>query len=158
VAGVRTVLLRLTSPGPKTPVVELNWLAQDTQGNVHMLKKQNLNDRNGRRYRAELVGVAAHRVWFVLPRASTLRKGRSWYCYTAERALRRYQVLSMSATLRGRSGLMQIQDVGDTNADGKFDPTWSGPDYRSDHFWGRGGYGVYGGVYAANGSTGFARQ
>ena len=112
------------------------WEAQDTRGNIHKLKCQILNDGQGKSYAAKLVGVAAGRpAIFELPRSGDIRVGSVWYDRETQSRQQQDKVLAISASARGKTGLLQVRNISDWNKDGVYDPSWSGPDGRQDLFW-----------------------
>ena len=70
---------------------------------------------------------------FLLPRGTAV--GRTWYHERSGTQLRRYRVISRTATAAGHTGLLRIQIIDDDDANGVFQPLWSGPDRREDQFW-----------------------
>jgi hypothetical protein len=163
VSGVKTLRSLRTSPGDTTQHKEYDWIAQDTRGNIHMLQYKILDDGSGHSYPAHKQGVAAGlRPKFVLPKASVLARGYTWYEYSdagdPDRRTSRHRILSMDGSVRFRSGLMREEHVYDENGDGVFDPSWSGPDSRSDFYWGPDGYGLYDVTDRMNPAGGWARR
>jgi hypothetical protein len=137
VARVRTLRVLFTSPGATTVRREYNWFAQDTQGNIHILRRREVDDGTGKKLPAQLVGVAARgkpRFWLV--KNSLLKWPYIWYAYEdpahPTQKTRFFKVLGNSAAVRGAWDLMQLQDIVDVNGDGVFDPTFGGPDRRQD--------------------------
>jgi hypothetical protein len=127
------------------------WAAQDQAGNIHDLRMQSGMDP------AQLAGVATGgKPWFFLPRSSVLKPGYVWYGYQGGKAKERSQVLSVSASMKGKTGLLYVQTIWDENGDGKFSPTWGGkPDYRADYYFDR-NHGLY--VMQTDASSGFVRK
>jgi len=161
VAGAKTLRILITAPGETTVHQEYNYFAQDTQGNVHMLKYQEINDGNGHSHPGKLVGVAAGRkARFWLVKNSLLTAGYTWYAYEdsshPNRKTRRFKVLSTTASLRGQTGLLQLQDIEDENGDGAFNQNWTGPDRRQDFYFQKTGVSLFGLTLSNNPAGGFA--
>jgi len=163
VSRAKTLRLLLASPGDMGQRKEYSWFAQDTKGNIHELQYQELDDGSGHSSPPVKRGVAAGlRPEFLLPKASVLARGYTWYDYldhgNPDRRTRRHRILSMDTSVRGRSGLMREEQIEDADGNGVFDPSWSGPDSRSDFYWGPQGYGLYNLTVQMNPAGGFARR
>jgi hypothetical protein len=118
VKGVATVRV---VPGYTVGRRFASWLAQDQQGNVHILQME-----TGRSTvpQPELVGVAAGRKpWFYLPSSAVLKPGYTWYGYLDNKAARRYQVVSAKASIKGKRGLLRVQTILAATQAG-FQPIW----------------------------------
>ncbi len=129
VAGVKTLRIGTGSSSA-------SWNAQDTQGNIHCLA---VLDHGIKKARG--VAVAGQGPWFVLLKASQLTVGRTW-TYMAHGLTDNVQdrVMSTNATYRGRTGLLEVRDIIDSNRDGVFDSSWDGPDVRMDQYLASGGH------------------
>lgn len=125
VKNVKTVKMTVKFSDSLSPMYF--WLAQDKAGNIHYLRAQDGP------YPARYTGVAAgQKPWFWLPRPSDTVKGRTWYEYRNGVRIRQNKIISLSASCRGKSGLLQLRDIRDENSDKAFDPSWGGPDNRHD--------------------------
>jgi len=162
VSRVKTLRLLIATPVGTGQRKEYSWIAQDTRGNIHSLQYQELDDGSGHSSPPQKQGVAAGlRPRFVLPKASVLARGYTWYDYSdpgnPDGRTTRHRILSMDASVRGRSGLMREEQIADGNGDGVFDPRWRGLDCRRDFYWGPDGYGLYNMTVQMNPAGGFAR-
>ncbi len=133
VRNVATLKLTLTLG----PANQYRCLAQDSQGNIHYLKSR---DGTGPvRYEGVAAGLPPS---FFLVRDARLTVGYVWYNYFSPGVKDAQQkVISRTATWRGMSKLLLCREVDDSNHDGVFDPSWGGPDHRSDHYSGTSGHG-----------------
>jgi hypothetical protein len=156
VARVKTVRMEVRQPahGNNGTAEDWRWLAQDTQGNVHFLKRQRVDDGLGHSSPPSLEGVAAGgQALFALPRAAALKVGHAWYRYQGGKRQTRWKVLSTSVAWRGGRGLLRIEMIFDTDGDGKFEPT----DERNDSYF-RPNVGWYGETRYGPLQGGFVRQ
>jgi hypothetical protein len=147
VQGVRTVEMTLKIPFPSEPT-QRSWLAQDTRGSIHHLQIKSGTQP------AHLVGVANNPLpWFWLPRPAQTTLGRTWYWMIEDGSERiiEYEVLSTSASWRGRTGLLHVRTIEDTNDDEIFQTKWTGPDKRRDIYFNPGSHAVYGFQVTATG-------
>ncbi len=104
------------------------WLAQDTQGNVHFLKRSEEGE-------AFLIGVGAGRApaWFLPadPTAQPWASGRPWFTFGGMIKMR---VLQINASKHGRNDLLKLQLITDDNNDLRFDGRFNGLDDRDDYY------------------------
>lgn len=122
----KVATLKLTF-GPRK---QYRWMAQDSQGNIHYLMGK---DGTGPAWPE---GVAAGLPpSFFLVRDARLTVGYVWYNYGSPGVKEaQHKVLSRTATVRGKSKLLLLREVDDSNHDGVFDSDWGGPDNRTDFY------------------------
>jgi len=146
IQGVNTtrMITELPLPPPAGTFKAILWIAQDRRGNVHILQSRVADDGHGGSSPAVPVGIAAGgNPSFLLARAADLVVGAQWYDWVGGLRVVRRKILRDDATARGKSGLLLVQTVEDTNHDGRFDPKWTSPDLRQDLFWEPSGGGIW---------------
>ncbi len=148
VLGVKTLKMTLKLPFPAQPT-QFQWLAQDTHGNVHVLQVKTGVEPS------RLVGVAGgYPAWYWLPRPAAMAAGFIWYrAEGAAAPIRITQdwIMSMSATWRGKNGLVFVRMIEDSNHDGLFQTGWAGPDKRRDIYYSPVAHTFYGTQVTAGG-------
>jgi len=128
VNGIAAVKMTVTEgdAGSGPDSTEHMWFAQDTEGNVHFLKRSDEGE-------AFLIGVGAGRApaWFLPadPTAEPWASGRPWFTFGGMIKMR---VLAINASKHGRNDLLKCQFITDDNGDLRFDGRFSGVDDRDD--------------------------
>ena len=128
VNGIAATKMTMTEgdAGSGPDSTEHMWFAQDTEGNVHFLKRSEEGE-------AFLIGVGAGRApaWFLPadPTAEPWASGRPWFTFGGMIKMR---VLAINASKHGRNDLLKCQFITDDNGDLRFDGRFSGVDDRDD--------------------------
>ena len=128
VNGIAATKMTMTEgdAGSGPDSTEHMWFAQDTEGNVHFLKRSDEGE-------AFLIGVGAGRApaWFLPadPTAEPWASGRPWFTFGGMIKMR---VLAINASKHGRNDLLKCQFITDDNGDLRFDGRFSGVDDRDD--------------------------